>query len=95
MSKINLIQQKIKELSGGEFQKLCDRYLYKKYNFSNICPLGSEDGTNKPTKGIPDSYVITSDGKYVLIMYGSVKDNSYIKLEQDIKFCLNYDKLSL
>ncbi len=57
MSKINTIQQKIMELSGGEFQKLCDRYLYKKYKFSNICPLGSEDGTNKPTIGIPDSYV--------------------------------------
>ncbi len=57
MGKINIIQQKIKELSGGNFQKLCDRYLYKKYNFSNICSLGSEDGTNKPTKGIPDSYI--------------------------------------
>ena len=95
MSKINIIQQKIKELSGGEFQKLCDRYLYKKYNFSNICPLGSEDGTNKPTKGIPDSYVVTSDGKYILIMYGSVKDNSYAKLEQDIKSCTNYEKIKL
>ena len=95
MGKINIIQQKIKELSGGEFQKLCDRYLYKKYNLANICPLGSEDGTNKPTKGIPDSYVITSDGKYILIMYGSVKDNSYAKLEQDIKSCTNYEKMKL
>lgn len=34
MSKINTIQQKIMELSGGEFQKLCDRYLYKKYNIT-------------------------------------------------------------
>lgn len=95
MGKINIIQQKIKELSGGEFQKLCDRYLYKKYNFSNICPLGSEDGTNKTTKGIPDSYVITPDGKYILIMYGTVKDNSYAKLEQDIKSCTNYEKMEL
>ncbi len=95
MSKINIIQQKIKELSGGEFQKLCDRYLYKKYNFSNICPLGSEDGTNKPTKGIPDSYVVMPNGKYILIMYGSVKSNSYKKLEQDIKSCLDSKKLKL
>ena len=95
MSKINIIQQKIKELSGGKFQKLCDRYLFKKYNFSNICPLGSEDGTNKPTKGIPDTYVVTSDGKYILIMYGTVKDNSFVKLEKDIKSCLSYKKLKL
>lgn len=95
MSKINTIQQKIMELSGGEFQKLCDRYLYKKYKFSNICPLGSEDGTNKPTIGIPDSYVKTSDDKYILIMYGSVKNNTYSKLEQDIKSTLNPKKLNL
>ena len=95
MNKINTIQQKIKELSGGEFQKLCDRYLYKKYKFSNICTLGSEDGTNKPTIGIPDSYVKTSDDKYILIMYGSVKSNTYRKLEQDIKSTLNPKKLNL
>ena len=65
MSKINIIQQKIKELSGGEFQNLCDIYLYKKYNFPNICSLGTEDGTNKSTKGTPDSYVITSESKYI------------------------------
>ncbi|WP_301082120.1 hypothetical protein [Thomasclavelia cocleata] len=95
MSKINIIQQKIKELSGGEFQNLCDIYLYKKYNFPNICSLGTEDGTNKSTKGTPDSYVITSESKYILIMYGSVKNNSYKKLENDIKSCFYSKKLNL
>ncbi len=30
MSKINEIQNKLKELSGGEFQKFADVYLQKK-----------------------------------------------------------------
>ncbi|MGD1717495.1 hypothetical protein [Dapis sp. BLCC M172] len=30
MAKINQIQKKLKELSGGEFQKFVDTYLHKK-----------------------------------------------------------------
>lgn len=40
MSKINVIQNAIKELEGGSFQKLFDAYLYKKYKFKNIQTLG-------------------------------------------------------
>lgn len=57
------------QLEGGAFQKLFDQYLYKKYKFTNIQTLGVQAGTNKPTKGIPDSYVMTDDGKYILINY--------------------------
>lgn len=51
----NDIQQAILQLEGGEFQKLFDRYLMKKYKFKNIQTLGVQTGTNKPTKGVPDS----------------------------------------
>lgn len=95
MSKINLIQNKIKELDGGEYQKLLDSYLYKKYNFSNVVPLGSKDGSNKTTKGIPDSYVINEDGKYILIMYGTVERNTYKKIKKDILDSYNYNKTQL
>ena len=61
MSNINLIQSKILELEGGAFQKLFDEYLYKRYRFKNIQTLGVQTGTNKPTKGIPDSYVFTDE----------------------------------
>lgn len=56
MSKINAIQHEIIQLDGGSFQKLFDAYLYKKYNFKNIEPLGVQSGTNKTTKGTPDSF---------------------------------------
>ena len=68
MSNINLIQKKIMELGGGEFQKLFDEYLYKRNSFTNIQTLGVQTGTNKPTKGTPDSYVLTPEGKYILII---------------------------
>lgn len=91
----NIIQQKIIELDGGAFQKLFDAYLYKKYKFPNIQTLGVQTGTNKPTKGTPDSYVYTADNKYILINYGSVRSQPIGKIIKDIKSCFNEAKLVL
>ena len=82
MSLFNKIEQAIKELEGGRFQKLGDAYLSKKYDF-RIVSLGSQEGTDKTTKGTPDTYAVEDD-KYVYIMYGTHK---YVisKLEGDIQ----------
>lgn len=83
------------QLDGGEYQKLMDAYLYKKFKYTNIEPLGSHTGTNKVTKGIPDSYVKLENEKYVLIMYGTVESTSYEKIEKDIKSCFDRKKINI
>ena len=95
MSKINIIQNAIKELEGGSFQKLFDAYLYKKYKFKNIQTLGVQEGTNKTTKGTPDSFVIDEEEKYILIMYGTVENDTFNKMKRDILSCFNKDKLKI
>lgn len=95
MSKINQIEKAILELEGGAYQKLMDAYLYKRFNFTNFEPLGSQEGTNKTTKGVPDSYVTTQDGKYIFIMYGTVSGSSYAKIEKDILDCLDENKTNI
>lgn len=95
MSKINVIQNAIKELEGGEFQKLFDAYLFKKYKFDNIQTLGVQEGTNKTTKGTPDSYVVNYDSTYTLIMYGTVEARAFDKLKSDILSCFNKDKVKV
>ncbi len=95
MSYVNDIQNKILQLEGGAFQKIFDAYLYKKYKFDNIQTLGVQTGANKPTKGIPDSYVLTAEGKYILINYGSVASNPVVKIKKDILSCFNTAKLTL
>lgn len=82
MTLINKLENAIKELEGGKFQKLCDSYLRKKYDFK-IVSLGSQEGTDKTTKGIPDSYAEEND-KYVYIMYGTHKP-VISKLKEDIQ----------
>ena len=95
MGKINYIQNAIRELEGGSFQKLFDAYLYKKYKFKNIQTLGVQAGTNKTTKGTPDSFVIDDAGSYVLIMYGTVETKEFVKMKKDILSCYNKDKLKI
>ena len=95
MSKVNRIQNAVLQLEGGAFQSLVDEYLYKKYHFDNIQTLGLQTGTHKPTKGIPDSYVVTKDNRYILINYGSVKDKPAEKIKNDIMSCFDKGKLIL
>lgn len=93
MSKINEIENAIKQLEGGRYQSLMDQYLYRKFKYDNIQSLGSQEGTDKTTKGIPDSYIKTEVGSYILIMYGthtnSVSGNqTFKKIKSDIECCL-------
>ena len=71
MSLINTIENKIKELSGGEFQKLGDAFLAKKFPDYQLNAFGSQEGTNKPTKGKPDTYLVLPNGKQIFVMYGT------------------------
>ena len=95
MSNVNAIQNKILELSGGAFERLFDAYVYKKFGFNNIQTLGVQTGTDKTTKGTPDSYVITEGKKYILITCGSVTDDTPKKIRADILSCFNKAKLDL
>lgn len=92
MVKIRKIQQAIMGLDGGEYQEIMNDYLHKKFKYSNITCLGSEVGTSKTTSGTPDTYVETNDGKYILIMYGTVEKQSFNKIKNDIIDAYNKDK---
>lgn len=80
----NLIENSISQMGGGEFQNLCDQYLFAKYHLRFVT-LGMMDGTDKPTKGIPDSFMcLTDSGKYIMAMYGTHKD-TFAKLQKDLQ----------
>lgn len=95
MSVINVVENAIISLDGGKYQKLMDAYLMRKYRFNNIHPLGVQTGTDKTTKGTPDSYVECENGQYIIIMYGSVAAASFLKIKSDILSCFDATKLSI
>ncbi len=95
MAKINQIQNALKELDGGAFQKLADSYLLRK-GYPQINPIGSVAGSNKVRKGTPDTLIPTSDGKYVFGEYTTISsDKVYSKFSDDIAKCLDEDKTGI
>ena len=68
MSKVNQIQNRIRELEGGAFQKLADAYLTK-IGYDRINPLGSVPGSNKVRKTTPDSLNALPNGKISFAEY--------------------------
>ena len=92
MAKINQIQNALKELDGGAFQKLADSYLLRK-GYPKINPLGSVAGSNKVRKGTPDTLIPTDDGKYVFAEYTTISKNQvFSKFNDDIAKCLDEEK---
>jgi len=94
MSKITDIKQKISHMEAGEFQELCDAYLYRQ-GYRNIHSLGLQSGTRKTTKGIPDTYFTQVNGKYILVMYtAQITGNTYKKIYDDIHDCFIVKKIT-
>lgn len=88
MNRQNQIENELKQLDGGSFQKLAEAYVYRKLRLKSITALGSQPGTNKPTKGIPDAHSLT-DCEAILIPFTTAQCDSFQKLKRDIKECVS------
>lgn len=94
MSKINQIQNAIKELDGGAFQKLADSYLKKK-GYDHLVPLGSVIGANKVRKGTPDTWAILPNGKYVFAEHTTQLTGLFAKFTGDLCKCFDEHKTGI
>lgn len=100
MAVIDEIKQRILQLDAGSFQSMCDRYL-SKIGYPNIVSLGTQAGTQKTTRGTPDTYFCDANGKYVFVEYTTQQSNLPAKIKADIQKCLDlsvtqipHDKIS-
>lgn len=86
MSRINMIENALAELDGGRFQKLAEAYLVRKLRLNTITSLGSQPGTDKVCKGIPDAHSVHED-RNILIAFTTAQSDYYNKLKSDIDDC--------
>ena len=94
MSKLTDIKSRIDQLDGGAFQNLCDTYLsYEGYGAGYS--LGMKTGTDKVAPGSPDTYFLTADRQYILVMYTTQKKNFLKKAIEDIDKCFNSKKTGI
>lgn len=84
MANFTKIQQGILSLSPGAYQRLCSDYYARINNITKIHDVGSKEGTDKTTSGIPDSYIVNNDNTYTLLMYGTVERKAISKIKKDI-----------
>lgn len=88
MATITTVKSKILTLDAGSFQALCDAYLSKS-GYPNIVALGTHAGTQKTTRGTPDTFFVLPDGKYVFVEYTTQQDRLVEKINEDIIKCLD------
>lgn len=88
MLRQHAIENELKQLEGGAFQKLAEAYVYRKLHLQSLTTLGSQPGTNKVTEGIPDAHSLT-DCDAILIAFTTAQHGYFRKLEKDIKDCLS------
>lgn len=94
MSRLTDIKAKINVLEGGAFQELCDALLARK-GYEGIHAYGMQGGTMKTTKGNPDTYFKSKNGKYIFVAYTTQKDYLFEKAKDDIEKCLNPEKTGI
>ena len=88
MSIITIIKQNIKMMNQGSFQNLCDHIL-SNMGYDNLVSLGSQAGTQKTTKGTPDTYCIVDEDKYIFVEYTTQDKQIFNKIKSDIDKCLD------
>lgn len=86
MATITAIQKAITQLSPAAFQRLCDVYL-SKLGYPDMVSLGTMSGSEKTTRGTPDTYFCVFDGKYIFAEYTTQQDNLVKKIKSDLEKC--------
>lgn len=94
MSKINQIQNELREQSGEKFQKIAEAYLHKK-GYEQINPLGSVIGADKVRTGTPDTLVVLPNGKYVFVECTTEKKRVAQKFKKDLDKCFDEAKTKI
>ena len=83
MATITVIKERIRQMSPAGFQILCDDYL-SRIGYPDFVSLGTMAGSEKATKGTPDTYFIEKNGKYIFAEYTTTTENLVKKIQSDI-----------
>lgn len=95
MSRLQTIENGLKEINGTVFQELCDSYLtIRDNNYLAISRTGSQTGKQKTTKGTPDTFFQLPNGNF---LYSEITTDTSTKnkLANDIRACFDPDKTKI
>ena len=83
------IENAIRALNPAAFQELGDLFLISKdKSYKAFICTGSQYGKQKTTKGTPDTFILTHDGKYIMVEYSTNETKKEKKIIDDFEKCL-------
>jgi hypothetical protein len=91
MSKLNQIQNELKNINEARFQELCDSYLYL-LGYEGIRPIGSGVGKEKTVKGTPDTVVVLPNRRFLFVQHTTQQTKLFDKLSGDLDECFDESK---
>lgn len=95
MSRLQTIENRLKEINPAVFQELCDSYLtIRDSNYIAISRTGSQIGKQKTIRGTPDSFFQLPNGNFLYIEV-TTDVSTRNKLANDIKACFDSDKTKI
>jgi len=96
MNTVQQIENALKGINEAVFQELGDSLLLSLYqDCSSFLRTGSLLGKQKTVKGTPDTLILLSNGKYVMVEYSTNITRGVSKLIDDAKKCLDDSKTSI
>ena len=83
------VENAIRVMNQAAFQELGDLFMISKNrDYSAFVCTGSQYGKQKTTKGTPDTFILTHDGKYIMVEYSTNETKKEKKIIDDFEKCL-------
>lgn len=96
MSRLQAIENGLSSINQAAFQNLCDSFLaLRNSNYSAFSRTGSQSGKQKTVKGTPDTFLLLPSGKYIFVEYSTNISAGVLKLQDDIKKCIDAKKTGI
>ncbi|STD59668.1 nSTAND3 domain-containing NTPase [Empedobacter falsenii] len=96
MSRLQAIENGLSSINQAAFQNLCDSFLtLRNSNYSSFSRTGSQTGKQKTIKGTPDTFLLLPNGKYIFVEYSTNVSAGVLKLQDDIKKCIDTKKTGI
>lgn len=94
MYDFEMIREKIRQIEGGVFQALAQRYYFRKHKIKSVGYSGTKAGSVKTVRSPYDALYQNNAGEWIFFEAGHISDrkNAIKKIEADIKKCLDYEK---
>jgi hypothetical protein len=96
MSRLQSIENAVRDINETIFQELCDSYLaIRNDNYAAYSRIGSMSGKQKTRIGTPDSFLLLPSGKYIFVECSTNITLGVTKLAEDINKCLDTAKTGI